>query len=43
MNGRFGSFVSDGVVLSRQWVLKRLVENVNRAMQKVEVIGAAAL
>ncbi len=29
--------VADGVVLSKQWVLERLVENVDRAMQAEEI------
>lgn len=31
------SRAADGVVLSKQWVLERLVENANRAMQAVAV------
>lgn len=31
--------VSNGIVLTKQWVIERLVENANRAMQAEEVAG----
>lgn len=33
------SRVTDGVVITRQWVLERLVENANRAMQAAAPVG----